>query len=52
MVYHGVCTVLYLTAFITNAASVHPFYFHGHLAAAAVSFWHLTSLVPIGYTLI
>lgn len=35
MVYHGVCTVLYLTAFITNAASVHPFYFHGHLAAAA-----------------
>ncbi|XP_041795449.1 plasmolipin [Chelmon rostratus] len=38
MVYHGVATVLYLTAFLTNAASVQPFfhsYFYGHLAAAA-----------------
>ncbi|XP_076588164.1 plasmolipin [Chaetodon auriga] len=38
MVYYGVATVLYLTAFLTNAASVTPFsfsYFYGHLAAAA-----------------
>ncbi|XP_070829231.1 plasmolipin [Chaetodon trifascialis] len=38
MVYYGVATVLYLTAFLTNAASVEPFYgfyFYGHLAAAA-----------------
>ncbi|XP_034542559.1 plasmolipin [Notolabrus celidotus] len=38
MGYHGIATVLYLTAFLTNAASVHPFhlnYFFGHFAAAA-----------------
>ncbi|XP_070687128.1 plasmolipin [Pempheris klunzingeri] len=38
MVYHGVATVLYLTAFLANAASVRPFhlsYFYGHMAAAA-----------------
>ncbi|XP_071361722.1 plasmolipin [Trachinotus anak] len=38
MVYNGVAAVLYLTAFLTNAASVHPFrlsYFYGHMAAAA-----------------
>ncbi|XP_061773047.1 plasmolipin [Nerophis ophidion] len=38
MVYHGVATLLYLTAFLANAASVQPFYysyFFGHMAAAA-----------------
>ncbi|XP_077452614.1 plasmolipin isoform X2 [Stigmatopora argus] len=38
MVYHGVSTILYLTAFLANAASVQPFYysyFFGHMAAAA-----------------
>ncbi|XP_057692421.1 plasmolipin [Corythoichthys intestinalis] len=38
MVYHGVATILYLTAFLANAASVQPFYhtyFFGHMAAAA-----------------
>lgn len=38
MVYYGVATILYLTAFLTNAASVQPFYGfygYGHLAAAA-----------------
>ncbi|XP_019743966.1 plasmolipin [Hippocampus comes] len=38
MVYHGVATFLYLTAFLANAASVQPFYysyFFGHMAAAA-----------------
>ncbi|KAM4618826.1 plasmolipin [Polymixia lowei] len=38
MVYHAVATLLYLTAFLTNAASVHPYslsYFYGHMAAAA-----------------
>ncbi|XP_044047968.1 plasmolipin [Siniperca chuatsi] len=38
MVYHGGATVLSLTAFLANAASVHPFhfgYFYGHMAAAA-----------------
>ncbi|XP_058502238.1 plasmolipin [Solea solea] len=38
MVYHGAATVLYLSAFAANAASVHPFqgfYFFGHFAAAA-----------------
>ncbi|XP_029993147.1 plasmolipin [Sphaeramia orbicularis] len=38
MVYHGVAAVLYLTAFLANAVSVHPFYysyFYGHMAAAA-----------------
>ncbi|KAM9352688.1 plasmolipin [Symphorus nematophorus] len=38
MVYHGVAATLYLTAFLANAASVHPFsgfYFYGHMAAAA-----------------
>ncbi|XP_042267241.1 plasmolipin [Thunnus maccoyii] len=38
MVYQGAATVLYLTAFLANAASVHPLfnsYFYGHLAAAA-----------------
>ncbi|XP_029909823.1 plasmolipin [Myripristis murdjan] len=38
MIYHGVATVLYLTAFLANAASVTPFYrtfYYGHMAAAA-----------------
>lgn len=38
MVYHGAATVLYLTAFLANAASVYPFrftYFYGHMGAAA-----------------
>ncbi|XP_040893394.1 plasmolipin [Toxotes jaculatrix] len=38
MMYQGIATVLYLTAFLANAASVHPFrysYFYGHMAAAA-----------------
>uniref|UniRef100_A0A3Q2WR20 Plasmolipin n=1 Tax=Haplochromis burtoni TaxID=8153 RepID=A0A3Q2WR20_HAPBU len=38
MVYFSAATVLYLTAFITNAAYVTPFhglYIYGHLAAAA-----------------
>ncbi|XP_022605729.1 plasmolipin [Seriola dumerili] len=38
MAYNGIATVLYLTAFLTNAASVHPYrfqYFYGHMAAAA-----------------
>ncbi|KAJ0069594.1 hypothetical protein NL108_010427, partial [Boleophthalmus pectinirostris] len=35
MVYFAVVTVLYLTAFITNAAYVPFFFYHGHLGAAA-----------------
>ncbi|XP_010882295.1 plasmolipin [Esox lucius] len=38
MGYNAVATVLYLTAFLANAASVTPFYFtqyYGHMAAAA-----------------
>ncbi|GLD71373.1 plasmolipin [Lates japonicus] len=38
MAYDAIATVLYLTAFLANAASVHPFiitYFYGHMAAAA-----------------
>ncbi|XP_023277021.1 plasmolipin [Seriola lalandi dorsalis] len=38
MAYNGIATVLYLTAFLANAASVHPYrflYFYGHMAAAA-----------------
>ncbi|KAM3870087.1 plasmolipin [Diretmus argenteus] len=35
MVYHAVATILFLTAFIANAASVHGSYFHGQLAASA-----------------
>ncbi|KAK5867819.1 hypothetical protein PBY51_012279 [Eleginops maclovinus] len=38
MVYNAAATVLYLTAFLTNAATVHPynyFYFFERLAAAA-----------------
>lgn len=38
MVYHAAATVLYLTAFLANAASVRrfsKFYYYGHLAAAA-----------------
>ncbi|KAL0968177.1 hypothetical protein UPYG_G00263390 [Umbra pygmaea] len=38
MVYNGVSTVLYLTAFLANAASVSPYYnklYYGHMAAAA-----------------
>ncbi|CAJ1057002.1 plasmolipin [Xyrichtys novacula] len=38
MGYFGVATVLYLTAFLANAATVHPFHglpFYGHFAAAA-----------------
>jgi hypothetical protein len=40
MVYNAMATVLYLTAFLANAASVAPYistYFYGHMAAAAVS---------------
>lgn len=39
MLYHGVATVLYFTAFVTNAATVTPFYgwYYNNLAAAAVS---------------
>lgn len=41
MVYHGVATVLYFTAFVTNAASVDPFstffhWYYNNLAAASV----------------
>ncbi|KAK7891148.1 hypothetical protein WMY93_023111 [Mugilogobius chulae] len=39
MIYYGVVTLLYLTAFITNAASVYPGLNYGHYAAAAVSLW-------------
>lgn len=42
MLYHGVATVLYFTAFVTNAATVTPFYgwYYNNLAAAAVShYW-------------
>ncbi|KAF7660045.1 hypothetical protein LDENG_00289290 [Lucifuga dentata] len=38
MVYNGAATILYLTAFLANAASVHPYqftYYYGHMAAAA-----------------
>ncbi|XP_039988130.1 plasmolipin [Xiphias gladius] len=38
MVYHGIATVLYLTAFLANAASVRPFHlssYYGHMGAAA-----------------
>ncbi|KAI4825713.1 hypothetical protein KUCAC02_021384 [Chaenocephalus aceratus] len=38
MVYNAAATVLYLTAFLTNASTVHPFQyfnFDGHLGAAA-----------------
>ncbi|XP_060932015.1 plasmolipin [Limanda limanda] len=36
MVYNGVATVLYLSAFLANAATVNNFYyFYGHIAAAA-----------------
>ncbi|KAM7002915.1 plasmolipin [Tautogolabrus adspersus] len=38
MGYNGIATLLYVTAFLANAASVHPFrgtYFHGHFGAAA-----------------
>lgn len=38
MVYHGIATVLYLTAFLTNAASVKSNFgqsFYGHMAAAS-----------------
>ncbi|XP_010778987.1 plasmolipin [Notothenia coriiceps] len=36
MVYNAAATVLYLTAFLTNASTVHPYLFNfGHLAAAA-----------------
>ncbi|CAL1595364.1 unnamed protein product [Knipowitschia caucasica] len=35
MVYYGVVTVLYLTAFFTNAASVYNNLYYGHFAAAA-----------------
>lgn len=39
MGYHGIGTVLYLTAFISNAATVDDFFpslFYEHLAAASV----------------
>ncbi|XP_046890968.1 plasmolipin [Hypomesus transpacificus] len=39
MVFNGVAAVLYLTAFLTNAAVIHPYrfapYFYNHTAAAA-----------------
>lgn len=38
MIYHGVATILYLTAFLTNAANVSQFAgfpYYGHLAAAS-----------------
>lgn len=38
MLYHGIATVLYLSAFLANAISVQPFYksyYYGHMAAAA-----------------
>ncbi|XP_071777061.1 plasmolipin [Centroberyx gerrardi] len=40
MLYNAIATVLYLTAFLANAASVHPYrlthyFFYGHMAAAA-----------------
>ncbi|XP_026222370.1 plasmolipin [Anabas testudineus] len=37
MLYHAIATVLYLTAFLANAATVHHYryYFYGHMAAAA-----------------
>ncbi|XP_054475815.1 plasmolipin [Anoplopoma fimbria] len=38
MAYHAIASVLYLTAFLANAVSVHPFrftYFLGYMAAAA-----------------
>ncbi|XP_013889449.1 plasmolipin [Austrofundulus limnaeus] len=38
MMYNGVAAVLYLTAFLTNAATVNKFWllwFHGHIGAAA-----------------
>lgn len=39
MMYNGVAALLYLTAFLTNAATVWMFSasFHGHIGAAAVS---------------
>lgn len=39
MVFHCIATVLYLTAFLANAATVHYFTYYlrkGHLGAAAV----------------
>lgn len=39
MIYNGVAAVLYLTAFLTNAATVHlGFLFEDYLGAAAVRF--------------
>lgn len=39
MMYNGVAAVLYLTAFLTNAATVHlAFFFQDYLGAAAVRF--------------
>ncbi|XP_033824362.1 plasmolipin [Periophthalmus magnuspinnatus] len=45
MVYHGVVTVLYLIAFITNAACVYHGFYYGHLAAAAF----FAAVVTIAY---
>lgn len=45
MVYNGVATVLYLTAFATNAATV--YFGNGHLGAAAVSHPTLKTLHQI-----
>ncbi|TWW76300.1 Plasmolipin Plasma membrane proteolipid [Takifugu flavidus] len=40
MMYNGVAAVLYLTAFLTNAATAHRgFFFEAYLGAAAVSSW-------------
>lgn len=45
MVYFGVVTVLYLTAFITNAASVYRIIYYGHFAAGAF----FAAVVTIAY---
>jgi len=47
MLYNAVATILCLTAFVANAASVHPYggYIHGYFGAAAVR--HIT---PDAYT--
>lgn len=50
MMYNGVASLLYLTAFITNAATVHHFhsYFSGHIGAAAFFGAVLTLLYSAG----
>ncbi|KAM4733336.1 plasmolipin [Anableps anableps] len=50
MMYNGVATLLYLTAFLTNAATVRSFhsFFHGHIGAAAFFGAALTLLYGAG----